>query len=134
MANGRRSRTLMQYDTDELNLIWDKDLSTFCLLDSNYNMIQMDLEKEKVLHKLISNLVQDDIIDHSLIGDEVDDIYLFLIEKIYATTNPTNHSIYKFSKTLNQKTKMKIITAFNVFLNGVMQTKTNSRIVAQYET
>ena len=134
MVRGRRSRELMQYDTDDLNLIWDKDLSKFCLLDSNYNMIQMDLEKENVLHNLISNLVQDDIIDHSLIDDEVDDIYLFLKEKIYATTNPTNHGIYKFSKTLNQKTKVKIITAFNVFLNSVMQTKTNSRIVAQYET
>ena len=125
----------MQYDINELNLIYDKEQNEFNLLDENFNLISIEgnLKNENRLYDIISNIVKDDIIDHSLVDEGVEEIFLFLIEKIYLTDNPMHHRMDWFKGSLNSRTKRNLLIAFNKFVVNNLRVITNKDIIVSYE-
>ena len=125
----------MQSNTDVLNIVWDKSLKEFFILDDNYNMVKESqrLTKENSLHTIIIDLVKDDVLDPALVELDVDDVYLFLIEKIYASENLSDHDIHKFAGPLNYRTKVNVITAFNKFLHAILSKRLQAKVIIQYD-
>lgn len=125
----------MQSNTNVLNIVWDRNLKEFFILDDNHNMVKetLQLTKENSLHNIMIDLVNDDAIDPTLVNSNVDDVYMFLIEKIYASKNLSDHNIHKFIGPLNYKTKVKVITAFNKFLHTTLSKRLHSEVIIQYD-
>ena len=125
----------MQQTADVLNLTYDRDDKEFVLLDEDLNLIKSpnNLKDENRLYDIISKIVNDDIIDQSLVEHNVEDIFLFLIEKIYLTENPVHHRMDWFKGPLNSKTKKNILIAFNKFITSNLEKLMNSKVIISYD-
>ena len=104
--------------SDSLNLIWDNDLSQFYVLDGDMNMVNCDIDLSRCnnLHTLLSNIMRKDLIQQDYIEDQVEDIYMCIVEKIYESNSNDEHLIHKFKTSLNERTETKLSIAFNKFI------------------
>ena len=95
-------------------IVISPSLKTFCYFDDKNNMIDITSRIPFKLLKLVKKMkyiLGDDIVlDKSLIADDIEDIYHYIIEKAY------ERSDYIFEE-LNFKdhAKQKLLVAFNKF-------------------
>ena len=125
----------MQSNTDVLNVLWDDSLKEFQVVDSNYNMIDLDvsLKAEENLYNIVREAVGDKIIDSSKLQHNVSDIYLYLVEKIYLASDRDEHKMHLFSSTLNYRAKENLIIAFNKVLNSKLEERLRKRVSVEYD-
>ena len=119
---------------DSLNLIWDNDLSQFYVLDGDMNMVNCDIDLSRCnnLHTLLSNIMRKDLIQQDCIKDQVEDIYMCIVEKIYESNSNDEHLIHKFKTSLNERTETKLSIAFNKFIANKLETLSNKKVVISY--
>lgn len=119
----------------KLNLVYDNEGNYFELLDENFNLVNVkgNLNNENRLYEIINRIVKDDIIDQSLVNEDVEDIFLFLIEKIYLTEDPVQHRMDWFKGDLNGRTKRNVLIAFNKFVVNNLGKIMDKEIVISYE-
>jgi hypothetical protein len=120
---------------DSLNLVWNIDLSQFHLLDSNWNMVNSDIDLSRCnnLYTLLANIIRKDLIQQDCITDPVEDIYMCIVEKIYESNSNDEHLIHKFKTILNERTETKISIAFNKFIVNKLEVLSNKKVVIGYE-
>lgn len=125
----------MQSNTDVLNVLWDDSLKQFQVVDANYNMINIDvsLKPEENLYNIISEVVKDRIIDNDKLALEVNDIYLYLVEKIYLASHRDEHKMHLFTSTLNHRAKENLIIAFNKVLNSKLEERLHKKVSVEYD-
>ena len=119
---------------DSLNLIWDNDLSQFYELDGDMNMVNCDIDLSRCnnLHTLLSNIMRKDLIQQDCIKDQVEDIYMCIVEKIYESNSNDEHLIHKFKTSLNERTETKLSIAFNKFIANKLETLSNKKVIISY--
>lgn len=119
---------------DSLNLIWDNDLSQFYVLDGDMNMVNCDIDLSRCnnLHTLLSNIMRKDLIQQDYIKDQVEDIYMCIVEKIYESNSNDEHLIHKFKTSLNERTETKLSIAFNKFIANKLETLSNKKVIISY--
>jgi|TARA_R110000822_G_scaffold131587_1_gene268626 hypothetical protein len=119
---------------DSLNLIWDNDLSQFYVLDGDMNMVNCDIDLSRCnnLHTLLSNIMRKDLIQQDCIKDQVEDIYMCIVEKIYESNSNDEHLIHKFKTSLNERTETKLSIAFNKFIANKLETLSNKKVIISY--
>lgn len=120
--------------SDSLNLIWDNDLSQFYVLDGDMNMVNCDIDLSRCnnLHTLLSNIMRKDLIQQDYIKDQVEDIYMCIVEKIYESNSNDEHLIHKFKTSLNERTETKLSIAFNKFITNKLETLSNKKVIISY--
>lgn len=120
--------------SDSLNLIWDNDLSQFYVLDGDMNMVNCDIDLSRCnnLHTLLSNIMRKDLIQQDYIEDQVEDIYMCIVEKIYESNSNDEHLIHKFKTSLNERTETKLSIAFNKFIANKLETLSNKKVIISY--
>ena len=101
--------------------------------DDNYNMIPIGADEfPKQLHEICRHLIRDDvIIDKSLIGLEVDNIYTYLVEKCFldhAWATSKISSIFA-----DEPVKLQLKIAFNVFLFAMLEQRFGEEVNIKYE-
>jgi hypothetical protein len=120
--------------SDSLNLIWDNDLSQFYVLDGDMNMVNCDIDLSRCnnLHTLLSNIMRKDLIQQDYTEDQVEDIYMCIVEKIYESNSNDEHLIHKFKTSLNERTETKLSIAFNKFIANKLETLSNKKVIISY--
>ena len=104
---------MYKYNDDGMNeIIVSPDVTTFCYVDENFNMIDITDDVPYRLQQFIKRckfiLGDNLVLDRKLIEKETEDIYEYLIEKAYETKD------YCFKKTkFKPRPKEKMLIAFN---------------------
>lgn len=101
--------------------------------DENYNMIPIGVDEfPKQLHEIFQYLIGDStIIDKSLIGLQVDNIYSYLIEKCFldhAWATSKINSVF-----VDEPVKFQLKVAFNKFLFTLLEKQFGEDVEISYE-
>lgn len=101
--------------------------------DDNYNMIPIGADEfPKQLHEICQHLIRDDvIIDKSLIGLEVDNIYSYLVEKCFLDHAWATRRIS--SIVLDEPVKFQLRVAFNKFIFALLENQFGEEVEISYE-
>ena len=116
-----------------IHILYDKSLNEYQALDENFNLVNHSMDKENKLYSILSAIVNDDLIDQSLIEEEAPEIYEFLIEKIHLSDNRDNHKMHLFEGTLNYKAKRNLLIAYNKYMVKHLSEILQDEITLDYE-
>tara|TARA_R110000744_G_scaffold73459_1_gene147029 strand:+ start:3825 stop:4058 length:234 start_codon:yes stop_codon:yes gene_type:complete len=73
-----------------------------------------------------------DLIQQDYTEDQVEDIYMCIVEKIYESNSNDEHLIHKFKTSLNERTETKLSIAFNKFIANKLETLSNKKVIISY--
>ena len=121
----------MSLTQSHLELLYEPDQNIFFITDGlgNIGDLNVDMEKELEVCRVVSDLVEEDIFQK--IDIKFPEIYKLIIEKAYECEEDY-HRLNRFDMQLKKKTKKYLIAAFNEFIHEKFVQKFGQSVTVEY--